>query len=92
MARVELDELGDEDGTRVYLASSLREAQRVEALLGANEIEYAVAPETFVRNTLVIFPTSYVGAAFYVRSEHGPRSRALLAEGGLARGVVDDET
>ena len=91
MARVELDELGDEDCTRVYLAPNLRDAKRAEALLTADGIDYAVEPETFVRNIFIIFPATYVGAAFYVRAEQGARSRTLLAAAGLSRGVVDDE-
>lgn len=85
MARVESEELTDPE--RVFIAAKLREALRVEEILTAAAVDYAVEIEPFGTS---IFFTRRNGAAFYVESDQAGYCRARLAQEGLARGVVED--
>lgn len=79
-----LEDEAIEDGERVYVAASLREARRVEEALTGHGIEYAVEVEELGRSTL--FGSLRHGAAFYVRPSQAEYCRTMLAA--LGRGVV----
>jgi len=83
MARIELEALREPE--QIFLATSLRTAQRVEAWLTQAGIDYVVQVEPFGRS--VIFRTVRNGAAFYVTTGEAAYCREGLATTGLA-GVV----
>lgn len=89
MARVSFDELLEKETTRIYLAGELAEAKRVEEILNANGINYAVEVEPYVRFS--IFSSEYAGAAFYVLSGQAEFCRRALFEAGLKIGILDDQ-
>jgi hypothetical protein len=88
MARIEPEQLRDPEP--IYLASSLRIARRVEALLDAHGVDYVVQVEELGRTTL--FGTMRHAAGFYVSAGQAPHCRALLADAGLVDGIVEEET
>ena len=88
MARVDVEDFADEDASRIFVAAALSEAQRVEAVLTANDVDYAVSVELF-RAGILTRPRH--GAVFYVESTLAVRCRELLSASGLGRGVINDE-
>jgi hypothetical protein len=85
MGRVDADELAD--GERVFIAGTLREALRVEELLTAEGVDYAVEIEPY--GTSLLF-SQRNGAAFYVPADRAGHCRMRLTAEGLGRGVVED--
>lgn len=75
----------------VYLAGRLKEGKRVEAVLSANAIDYAVDVERFETRVLGILPVEYEGVGFYVLSEQAPFCRSLLRAAGLLQGLVEED-
>jgi hypothetical protein len=49
MSRVEFNEFSAKDISRIFVAASIREAERAEALLTENDISYAVQFEEFFK-------------------------------------------
>lgn len=87
MARIEADALPDPE--RIYIASSLRVAQRVEEWLTTAGVDYVVQVEAFGRSLL--FSSLRVGAAFYVTSGQAAYCRQQLSAAGLGGGVVEEQ-
>jgi hypothetical protein len=79
-----LDDDEFEDGERVYVAASLREARRVEEALTGHGIEYVVEVVELGRSTL--FGSLRHGAAFSVRQAQAGYCRTMLSA--IGRGVV----
>jgi hypothetical protein len=75
------------NGERIYLAATVREAKAVEEWLTAAGIDYAVEVEPCGRSFL--FGSVRMGAAFYVDPSHASYCREHLAASGLRR-VVED--
>lgn len=65
----------------VYVARTLSDAQRLEAVLTEAAIEYEVEPDTYQGG--IIFRTSRVGAFFYVAPELRERAVAVMQENGF---------
>jgi hypothetical protein len=65
----------------VYMARTLADAQRLEAVFTAAGIEYDVEPDTYQGG--IIFRTSRVGAFFYVAPETWERATAVMKENGF---------
>ncbi len=86
VARIEPDDLRDPE--RIFLATSLRIARRVEHWLTTAGVDYAVQVEPFGRS--VLFRTIRNGAAFYVTSGQAAQCRQGLMITELAAGVVED--
>ena len=91
MSRIALDDFGDKDISRVYLAGRLAEAKRVEEVLTNNNIDYAVEVEPYVATFAVLSFGEYGAAAFYVLSGQANFCRQVLAEAGLSTGILDKE-
>jgi hypothetical protein len=89
MGRIETDDLRDAE--RVYLATSLGEARRVEALLTKRGVDYAIEVEALGRTTL--FGSIRHAAAVYVTASQAEYCRHALAQDGFPDGLVhgDDE-
>jgi hypothetical protein len=70
--------------TRIYLAAELAEAKRVEQVLSANGIDYAVEVEPYVSLSFFSFSSEYKGAALYVLSRQSNFCKRVLLEAALA--------
>ncbi len=81
MARVALDDFADKKVSRIYIAGELTEARRVEEILSAIGVDYAVELESYVR--LTVFSSDHTGASFYVISEQEDFCKRALVEAGL---------
>jgi hypothetical protein len=86
MARIEPDALSDPE--QVYLASTLGEARRIEALLTGRGVDYATQVEVLGRTTL--FGSLRHGAGFYVTAGQAEYCRQALAQAGFSSGIVHD--
>jgi hypothetical protein len=87
VAHVEPEELRDQE--RIFIARTLRQAQRVEALLTEAGVDYAVQVEPYGRSFL--FGTIRHGAAFYVAAAQAAHCRERLIAAGYGKGVVEGE-
>ena len=86
MPRIEPDALSDPE--QVYLAATLAEARRIEALLTARGVDYATQVEVLGRTTL--FGSLRHGAAFYVTAAQAEYCRHALAQAGFSSGIIGD--
>jgi len=90
MSRVEIEEFSAKEISRIFVAGSIREAERVEALLTENAISYAVQIEEFLNSGL--FTNSVrEGMVFYVLSGQRVFCKQLLLTNGLKTGLIDNE-
>lgn len=72
---------GDADMELVYIAKKLKDALRLEDLLTASGIDYAVETDTYTGG--VVFRTQRVGAFFYVLPGELGRTQRLLEQNGF---------
>ena len=79
----------EKDITRIFIASSLKEAQSVEEILTGLGINYAVNIEKFVQFGL--FLSEMPGVAFYVSSGQGSFCRDLLRSDGFLAGIIEED-
>lgn len=79
MPRIEPDALSDPE--QVYLAATVGEARRIEALLTARGVNYATQVEVFGRSSL--FGSLRHGAGFYVTAAQAEYCRDALAQAGF---------
>jgi hypothetical protein len=91
VARVEFESFGKTEVARIYMASKLREAQRVEEILSSRGIDYYVEVEPFVTYLLGLFPRQQKGVAFYVRADQAEDCNRILMESNLRTGILDKE-
>ena len=87
MAHVAPEDLPDLE--RIFIARTLRQARKVEALLTDAGVDYAVQVEPYGRSLL--FGTIRHGAAFYVAAAHAAHCRERLVAAGFGRGVVESD-
>ena len=90
MARVAIDDFGDDEIARIYLAVRLAEAELVEAALNKHNVEYAVEVEPYLTTTMWMI-AEYKGAAFYVVSEDVDLCCRVLRETGLSAGLMKQD-
>jgi hypothetical protein len=86
MGRIEGDALRDPE--QVYLAPTLGEAQKVEALLTSRGVDYATQVEELGRSTL--FGSVRHAAGFYVTASQAEYCRNALTQAGFSHGIVPD--
>ena len=89
MARIEIEEFSGKEISRIFIARSIREADKVERLLEENGISYAVQIEEFVSSGLLTVSTRK-GAACYVSSSHHDFCRDLFFKNNLKKGWIDE--
>src|SRR5712675_976395 len=89
MAKVSLDNLGEQDTERIFIAKNLKMALKVEKLLTDRGIDYAVAIEKFTQ-TRFFFTFEYDGATFYVLAAQAPFCRRLLLDQGFSNGIIEE--
>jgi hypothetical protein len=87
MPQVSPDVFGGQELAAVFLASTLREARRVEALLTERGVNYVVKTEQFGHSLL---GSPRVGAVFYVQVSQVDYCGSQLVAAGLGRGVLID--
>ena len=89
MARVPMETF--EEGTelvRVYLAATLAEAGRIEGVLAAAGVEFAVEVEEYASPTALGSNALRRGAGFWVREAELDRAADALERGGHVAGLV----
>jgi hypothetical protein len=91
MALVEPETFDNKEVAIVYIAGRLAEGKRVEQVLSANAIDYAVDSEPFQSRVLGILPVEYEGVGFYVLSGQADFCRRVLREAGLVQGLVVED-
>ena len=87
MARIEPDDLPDAE--RIFMAGSLRVAQRVEEWLTTAGVNYVVQVEPLGRS--LFFGSIRMGAAFYVTAGQAAYCRQQLTAAGFGGGVVETQ-
>ena len=85
MADVETEDLQDRE--RIFIARTVRQARKVEALLTEAGVDYDVQVEPYGRSLL--FGTIRHGAAFYVAGAHAADCRERLLRAGFEKGVIE---
>jgi hypothetical protein len=88
MPRVAIEDFNDEEIARVYLATTLDEAQLVEAELARRQLEFAVEVEPY-RGSVLVWFTEHKGAAFYVRESQADFCAESLRSAGLTAGLLE---
>jgi hypothetical protein len=76
------DFFGDQELTLIYVAKKLKDALRLEELLTAAGVDYAVEPDKYRGG--IIFQSERVGAFFYVAPENDAAAREAMRLGGFA--------
>jgi hypothetical protein len=74
--RQEPDFFGDVELSLLYIAKKLKEALKVEEILDAAGVEYAVEPDTYRGG--IIFASERIGAFFYVPPQSLDSAREVL--------------
>jgi hypothetical protein len=87
MGRVQIEEFSDKAISRISIAGSIEEAERIEDILTEDGIDYAVSLEPFVTS---IFGSERNGIAFYVLSGPEHYCRELLTSRGLASSLTTE--
>jgi hypothetical protein len=82
------DALGDKSLALVFIAGSIREAERAEAALTASGIDYCFDSEEFAQGILL---SPRTGVGFYVIEGQAPSARHQLAKAELQPGVIDTD-
>ena len=70
----------DQEMDLIYIAKRLRDAQNLESILDAAEMDYAIETDTYHGG--VVFRGERVGAFFYVLPEQLQRAQAILTTNG----------
>ena len=78
---------GERPLARIYLAATVSEARRVEAVLDQLDVEYSVRVEPCGRT---LFGSTRQGAAFFVDAAQADLCDAALVQAGLGAGIVRD--
>jgi len=68
----------DSETPPIYVARTLDDAQRLEAVFTSAGIEYDVEPDTYQGG--IVFRSARVGAFFYVDPESRDRAAAVMLE------------
>lgn len=91
--KVEMDHFSGQEIERVYLASTLEEAKRVEKILDTSPFVYAIDLEPFTRPIASVFGGTYAGVGFYVAPTAVDVCKRFLTENGITAGIeiVKDE-
>ena len=72
------EEYGEQELELVYIAGRLEEAQKIEAILDREGIDYTIQVEQYRAG--VIFASVRAGAFFYTLPENAVRCRAALKQ------------
>ena len=81
------DPIDDRPLARIYLAATVSEARRVEAVLDKLDVDYSVRVEPCGRT---LFGSTRQGAAFFVDAAQADGCDEALERAGLGAGIVRD--
>ncbi len=81
-----MNELDEPELETVYIAGNVREAEAIETLFEAEEIEYELAPCAFEHS--MNFGGVFAGVSFAVLSGQASYCRHILAQRGYRKGIV----
>ena len=87
MSLVDEDAFRERPIVRIFLAATVGEARRVEAVLDQRDVDYFVRVEAFGRT---LFGSERHGATFFVEAGRADDCEAALVEAGLGFGVLRD--
>lgn len=87
MPIVNEDAFGDRPLARIFLAPTVSEARRVEAVLDQHGVDYCVRVEPCGRT---LFGSTRQGAAFFVDEDLADWCDEALVRAGLAAGIIRD--
>lgn len=90
MALVDPETFDGQEVVMVYIAGRLKEGKRVEQVLTANGVDYAVDVERFESRLLGILPVEYEGVGFYVAAAQADFCRDVLRQAGVVQGLVEE--
>jgi hypothetical protein len=88
MSRLDSNAFGDKSQVLVFIAGNIREAERVEAVLTAAEIDYCLEGEEFTQGLL---SSTRTGLGFYVNAGQASLARSELARAELHSGIVETD-
>ena len=88
VAWIESEILADRNLLAVFIAQTLREAQRVEELLSERGVDYAVQVELL---GYTLLGSARYGAMFYVTASQAQYCRSALGAAGLDLGVIEED-
>ena len=84
---LELEEPGDRELARVFIAATMVEARQAEAVLTAHQVRYAVVAEPIGRT---LFGSPRNAAVFYVAAADADACTSVLLNNGLEFGIVKE--
>jgi hypothetical protein len=84
---LELEQPGDQELARVFIASTMVEARRAEEVLSHHDVRYAVVAEPIGRT---LFGSPRNAAVFYVAAVDADLCASILTTNGLAFGVIEE--
>jgi len=87
MPRDDENAFGDRSAARIFLAATVSEARRVEAVLDQTGVDYFVRVEPCGRT---LFGSTRQGAAFFVDAAQADPCEQALVRAGLGAGIVHD--
>ena len=87
MSLIDEDAFGGRPLARIFLAATVAEARRVEAVLDQHGADYCVRVEPYGRT---LFGSIRQGAAFLVDATQADSCEAALVRTGLGAGIVRD--
>ena len=90
MPRIAIEDFGEQEIARIYLAARFAEAQLVEEALNRHGVEFAVEVEAY-RGSVLLWYSEHKGAAFYVRANQAEHCGDLLRGAGLTAGLLETE-
>lgn len=91
MALVDLEDFGDKEMKRVFIASSREQTERVKELLDDEQIDYAINIEPYSPVTgLIMSASEKQGVAFYVLARQSDHCRNIIKSHGLDAGIHND--
>ena len=85
--RVDIEHFSGKEIERVYLASTVDEAERVEELLDRAAFPYTVDVEKYRRTVAFLFSGMRAGLGFYVTPENAAECKRLLVDSGFKAGI-----
>jgi hypothetical protein len=90
MARLNPDQLDENEIELVYVAGTLAEAQRVEKALSDAGVDFTIGPEEFRQGLFShVTDSVHTGAGFFVIKGQAQYCRELVRRAGLRAGVVE---
>ena len=89
MGRVDISAFSEQEVTRVCAAAGPAQLTKIENVLTAHKVDYAVEVESYRESAFSFSVTE--GAIVYVAAAQAPEARQHLTAAGIPVGVVDED-